>query len=542
MNTTEPKDKIGRGKILTEQNYKSFYDGFPALLRTINEDGIIIDCNETYAKYLGYSKNEIIGSSIFDSVTEESIDTLMDSFEFWKRNGRVKHQEIWLKKKDGTVFPALLSASSLYDAEENLVGSNTIIEDISEIYETRRKLQENEDQIRKQYDELKKTHEHLTIVEQKYRTLYDKSPTLLRTITTEGILADCNEAYADALGYTREEAIGMSFYYHTAERSIDDLKGNLEKWKKSREITHQEIWMKRKDGTIFPALMSGASLYDEQGNLIGRTVALTDLTEIYESKKRLEEKEAKIREQYEELKKLEVAKDEFTSMVSHELKSPLTPIMGFCEALMDPTISGELTLHQRKSLDKILKNASRLKKLISDLLDAQKLDMHKMNFEFKDTDIAELMKHVEINLQNVMKEKQIQFVHTTNVQMSLTTDRDRLEQVFSNLILNAVDFVPKEGGRIEFGAKTDNDEVLFYVKDNGIGIPLEKQKHLFKKFYQADTSMTRRQYGGSGLGLAICKGIVESHGGKIWLESEPNKGTTFYFTIPKAKRFEEQVA
>jgi two-component system, OmpR family, phosphate regulon sensor histidine kinase PhoR len=244
-------------------------------------------------------------------------------------------------------------------------------------------------------------------------------------------------------------------------------------------------------------------------------------------------------EQLEELTELEMEKGDFLSLVSHELRTPLTPIMGFCEALMDPTISGELTLHQRKLVEKIFKNAIRLQEVVSDLIDAQNLDLHKMKFEFKDTDIAELMKHVEINLQNVMKEKQIQFTHTAE-QISVATDRNRLVQVFKNLILNAVDFVPREGGRIEFGAKTNKDEILFYVKDNGIGIPLEKQKHLFKKFYQTDTSITRK-HGGSGLGLSICRGIVNFLGGKIWIESEPNKGTTFYFTIPKVRKLGEMM-
>jgi len=106
--------------------------------------------------------------------------------------------------------------------------------------------------------------------------------------------------------------------------------------------------------------------------------------------------------------------------------------------------------------------------------------------------------------------------------------------VLNNLINNAIDFVPKDTARIEINAQMDNSEILFSVKDNGSGIKSDEQKNLFKKFYQLDTSPTRK-HGGSGLGLSICKGIIEGLGGRIWVESKVGEGTTFYFVLPKEK-------
>jgi len=515
-----------------KKRYQIFYDELPDPIRTIDTNGIILDCNRSFAESFGYSKKEIIGKSVFDFVADESRQEYVDSFTAWIKTGIAIPGQSWLKRKDGSKFLGLVSANNLYDENEKMIGSNTIIKDITEIYETRKKLQEDEAQIRKHYDELRKTHEQLTITERKYRTLYNKSPSLLRTITTEGILTDCNEAYAEALGYTKEEVIGMSFYNHTAERSIADLRDNLEKWKKTHEVTHQEIWMKRKDNTIFPTLMTGASLFDEHGNLIGRTVALTDLTDIYEARKKLEEKEVKIREHYEELKKLDIAKDEFTSMVSHELKTPLTPIMGWCQALKNPKILGSLSPKQLQAVDAIQSNAVKLRDLVGDMLDAQLLDMKEMRLDHKDIDVTEMMDFLVKNLRSAMEPKNIQFVNLTTEKISLKSDRSRLEQVLNNLIFNAIDFVSPENGRIETKAESKDSEILFMVKDNGIGIPKEKQHHLFKKYYHLDTSFTRK-YGGSGLGLAICKGIVDALGGKIWVESDTGTGSTFYFTHPK---------
>ena len=516
----------------TEGKYRNLYEKTPALLRTITAEGILTDCNEAYAKTLGYTKEEAIGVSFYEHTAQRSVEDLKSNLEQWKQTQQVSHMDIWMKRKDGSIFPALLTGTSLHDEQGNLIGRTVAITDMTEIYETKKKLEDDEARIRDQYVELKQAHGLLAVTEQRYRILYEKTPVLLRTITVEGILTDCNEAYAKALGYTKEEAIGMSFYEHTAQRSVEDLKSNLDQWKQTHEVSLKEIWMKRKDGSIFPSLLSGASIFDEQGNVIGRTVAITDMTEIYEARKLLEAKEARIREQYEELKKIDVSKEEFTSMISHELKTPLTPIMGWCQALKNPNIMGPLNPKQLQALDAILTNAVKLKDLVGDMLDAQKLDMKKMKFDHNDVDVIEMMTFMEKNLQSAMEPKHIEFVNSTKENLTLKGDRSRLEQILNNIILNAVDFVPNEKGRIEMRAESKDSKILFTVKDNGIGIPKKKQDRLFTQFYQLDTSATRK-HGGSGLGLSICKGIVAAMGGEIWLDSDAGKGATFYFTIPR---------
>src|SRR5438093_5671925 len=515
-----------------EQKYKNLYDKTPTLLRTITTEGVLTDCNESYARALGYTKEEAIGMSIYDHTATRSIDDMKNNLEQWKESHQVLHKEIWMKRKDGSIFPSLLSGASIYDEHGNVIGRTVALTDMTEIYDTRKKLQDDEARIRDQYDELKKAHDLLTITEKRYRILYEKTPVLLRTITTEGILTDCNESYARALGYTKEEAIGMSFYDHTALQSVEDLKNNLKQWQKTNEVPLKEIWMKRKDGSIFHSLLSGASIYDEHGNVIGRTVALTDMTEIYDTRKKLEEKEARIREQYEELKKIDTSKEEFTSMISHELKTPLTPIMGWCQALRSPKILGQLNPKQAQALNAIETNAIKLKELVGDMLDAQKLDMKKMKFDHKDVDVTEMMYYLAENLRSTMDPKHIEFVNSTSEKLTLKSDKSRLEQVLNNIILNAVDFVPANTGKIEISAENKNGKVLFTVKDNGTGIPKDKQGRLFTQFYQLDTSATRK-HGGSGLGLSICKGIVNALSGEIWVESDEGTGASFYFTIPK---------
>jgi len=163
-----------------------------------------------------------------------------------------------------------------------------------------------------------------------------------------------------------------------------------------------------------------------------------------------------------------------------------------------------------------------------------------MRFEYTYVDVTKLMEECESHYHNLLQKKQIQFVNSTKEKISVTADRVRLLQVFDHLILNAIDFVPNEGGKIEIVAQTKDNDIIFYVKDNGIGISSERQKVIFERFYELDTHINRR-HGGTDLGLYICKGIINGLEGKIWVESEPDKGATFYFSITKIRKKNEMV-
>ena len=231
----------------------------------------------------------------------------------------------------------------------------------------------------------------------------------------------------------------------------------------------------------------------------------------------------------EELKSIDKQKDEFVAMISHELKTPMTPIKIYSSALKRPKMLGELNEKQKEAVDSIHFNALRLERTVADLLDAQKLELGKMKFEKKEMKVEELMKQITTNLEKQTEQKGGQLINHTTEKITIKSDAPRLAQVLTNLINNAIDFIPENTGKIEINAQKKGGEVLFSVKDNGTGMTLETQQNLFQKFYKADTSITRK-HGGTGLGLSICKGIVEALRGEIWFESEEGKGTTFYFT------------
>ena len=230
-----------------------------------------------------------------------------------------------------------------------------------------------------------------------------------------------------------------------------------------------------------------------------------------------------------EAKKADQLKSEFTSMISHELKTPLTPIISWC-SILEQDAYGVLNPKQRQSIEKIHHNADKLVTMVGDLLDARKLDLGKMAFTLSDLSSCDIIQSVYDEYESIMDEKNIDFSLSCNDDYVVYGDQNRIEQVLKNFIINAIDFVPKNG-KIEIATKRNDPYVTFYVKDNGIGISKENQKKLFQKFYQVNASTTR-EHGGSGLGLSICKGIVRSMDGLIGVESNLGDGSIFYFSLP----------
>ncbi len=239
------------------------------------------------------------------------------------------------------------------------------------------------------------------------------------------------------------------------------------------------------------------------------------------------------------LKNAKKQKDEFISMITHELKTPLTPIIGFCQALLDREILGTLSPKQQDAVETISKNANRLQSIIGDLLDSHRLDFNKIKFNYTEVDVVELTNYVIKNFKKEIESKKIQFNVDAKPPMLITTDKHRVEQVLTNVVVNSIDFVSKDTGKISVSVKLQKDHVLFTIQDNGIGISSEDIDNIFNTFSQIETSLTRK-HGGAGLGLAICKALVTKLGGKIWVESELGKGSIFYFTIAqKPKQTDE---
>ena len=215
------------------------------------------------------------------------------------------------------------------------------------------------------------------------------------------------------------------------------------------------------------------------------------------------------------------------NIVAHELKSPVTPIKGYLELI----ISDKNASERIKNWAKVsLRNAERLLKLVNDILDVSRLDTDTMRFEMEKLNINQILNEISEDIKPAIKNKKLKLI--TNIPKELPEvfgDKNRLIQVFKNLLENAIKFT--DNGTITIEAEKKNDHLLFAVKDTGIGISKYELKKIFNKFYQAYTGEDRKNEG-TGLGLYICKEIVQKHNGEIWAESEIGKGSQFYIKLP----------
>lgn len=231
-----------------------------------------------------------------------------------------------------------------------------------------------------------------------------------------------------------------------------------------------------------------------------------------------------------ELKSLDRMKDDFLSNVSHEFKTPLTSIQGYSQLIADGTL-GQVNAQQKKAVDTVIRNSERLRRLVDSLLYLSRAQSGKLNYSFETLNLSDVIDHSIQDLALQAEGKDIRLEKNIPDDLPpVVADRDKMMDVFVNLVDNAIKFTPS-GGKVSISANTSGDVLHLAVKDTGIGIPKDKIPNLFQRFYQVDSSVKRR-YGGTGLGLYICKKIIKDHNGDIQVTSEEGKGTTIHIDLP----------
>lgn len=268
------------------------------------------------------------------------------------------------------------------------------------------------------------------------------------------------------------------------------------------------------------------SLCDEKGNVMGLVGISRDITAQVEA-------EVALKKAQEEALQLAQVKSSFLAVMSHEIRTPMNGVIG-CASLLSETPLNE---EQQQLLHTIQSSGESLLVIINDILDFSKIDAGKMEFDHSPFDLRNLIEECLELFSKQVNEKglEINYLLSPDLPLSLLGDASRIRQVINNLLGNAIKFTEKgevfvEVTPVEINKENNHCELLVAIKDTGIGIAKENQTQLFNAFSQADNSITRR-YGGTGLGLAISKKIAEQMGGRLWFESEVNKGSTFYFSL-----------
>lgn len=475
--------------------FKRAVEQSPNTVMITDTKGDIEFVNPRFCQTTGYDMCDVIGqrSSIVKSgmTPNEVYQRLWDSISQAKQWSG----ELLNKKRDGSLIWEEVLISPIKGKDGKVSRFLCLKQDITQRREAEIKLRE---------------------LEEFFENIAYSINSAIAVVDKDGKVLTWNEKASMLWGISKEDALGNSIYDIEFSQWLAFVPQSLmQSVEDGQERRDTDIGIFDKNGCEIFIDIAYNPLYDSKKGIIGGIAFAYDVTERNMAKK--------------EIIRLDRMKDEFLSITTHELKTPLTPIKMQVEMWMGG-LYGQMDENQKKSFEIMHRNCIREIRLISDIMTISKLDQKKLGFHMGRVDLSRLLLNVRDDMQEQAREKGIGlYYEMPEDDVIVSADEHRLMQVVVDLVNNAIKFTQNGGITLRLEKSGENAQVE--VQDTGIGIPEKEIGHIFERFYQVDHSITRRYYG-SGLGLSIAKGIIEEHRGRIWAKSRPGEGTTFIFTIP----------
>jgi PAS domain S-box-containing protein len=389
-------------------------------------------------------------------------------------------------------------------------------------------LQVHQVELEHQNEELRLAHQELESSRDKYVNLFDFSPIPYFTLDSDGIIKEANLSASRMFGYDRKNFVGRNLIYHIVLEERDVFHIFLNSIFDSSIKQSCELTVINKEKRNFRVLLEGLNLNSESDSKPSCQVALIDLTEF----KRIENS---LKESNEKLKVLNDTKDKFFSIIAHDLKTPFQSLLGFSEMLATEieTLSQDEIVTFSRGLNEDLRN---LYGLLDNLLHWSMMQRNMVDYNPDNINLHEAVeKVIEISNQSAAK-KNISITNLINAEVFVHADIDMLRLIIQNLIINAIKFTRKDG-HIIISAAEKRNLIEVTVRDTGIGIRPEIFDKIFS-FKKMSSSNGTEGEQGTGLGLPLCKEFIDRNEGKIWVESEPGKGSKFIFTLRKSAAIE----
>jgi PAS domain S-box-containing protein len=474
-------------------------------------EGTVLYANRAAEKITGFSKEEMMNkkAALLWKLPMPN-DYYEEMWDVIKNKKQVFAGEIKNKRKNGEVYTAEVSISPVLDGDNNILYFVGIEHDIS--YQ-----KEAEEQVRQVLNNLQEESQKLSIAKSKDDAILNGIGDGIIVTDQDGNIVSINNATVEMLGVIRDELIGKSVTH--VLKMVDDKDKEVPIQKRpmvqalstGNKIINKQgetFYYLRKDGTKFPEGIT-VTPFVLDGRIVGVIEVLRNIT--------LE-------------KEIDKAKTEFVSLASHQLRTPLSTVGWYTEMLLSGD-AGKINKKQKEFLDEVYKGNRRMVELVNSLLNVSRIELGTFAVDPVPSDIKEIAETVFDELVPQIKLKKLKIVKKYAKLGKINLDPKLIRIVFQNLLTNAIKYT-QEKGLVELSVEKKNGKIQVSVKDNGYGIPENAKQKIFTKLFRAD-NVKSKDSGGTGLGLYIIKSIVAQSGGEIWFESEENKGTTFFFTIPE---------
>lgn len=351
-----------------------------------------------------------------------------------------------------------------------------------------------------------------------------ESSDAVTVLDREGRILAWNQGAASVYGYSEAQAHGMSIHALVSADARGEAEEMLEKLCCGQKIDSLETQRVARDGHLIEVLVTAKPILDDEGMLSGIAMTERDITDRKRAREELQRLAAELAAANQELARKNAGLDEFNYVVSHDLQAPLRAVLSFCERARSK-LGDDVDPKVLDYLDRSVNAANRMSGLIQALLRYSRLGLSDLDLEV--LDLNALLGEVLDNLEGSIRASRARIM--VSALPTVRGDRTRLMQLFQNLIGNAIKFKGEDDPVVQVNARAKDGSWCISIGDNGIGIAPEHFDRIFGVFQRLHK---RDAYDGTGIGLSICRKIVENHGGRIWVESEPRQGTTFHFTLP----------
>jgi len=343
--------------------------------------------------------------------------------------------------------------------------------------------------------------------------------------TLQGEVTSWNKVAEEVFGYSEQESLGQLMTFLFPPDLLSEENNILDKLQQGQRISNFETIRRRKDGKDIYVSLTISPIIDRWGNLIGGSKIVRDISQQNKMENMLAIQNLTMIQYTDALKQSNEDLSQFAYIASHDLQEPLRTIHGFTQLLAE-RYQNQLDEQAKEYIGFVTDGASRLQILIQDLLKYSRVQSQEVKYFPVNTN--NVLTIILQQLQTIIEEKHVRITHTSLP--TISTDEELFQRLLQNLVTNALKFHGPDSLHIHISSQEDADEWVFMVKDNGIGIEPDFFERIFLPFKRLHT---REEYQGTGIGLAICRKIVERQGGRIWVESEVGKGSTFIFSIPK---------